>query len=76
MVCARLRDQGFETPPAPGFVPIHHFCIIGWFPAFKNQFGNTGNQNRPALKVRVVLVTCIFNIDFFEAGNQPIMQKW
>ena len=25
---------------------------------------NTGNQNQPDLKVRVVLVTCIFNIDF------------
>ena len=24
----------------------------------------------------MVLVTCISNIDYLEAGNQPIMQKW
>ena len=24
----------------------------------------------------MVLVTCISNIDYVEAGNQPIMQKW
>ena len=29
---------------------IHHFCIIGWFPADKKiNIGNTGNQNLPDL---------------------------
>ena len=29
------------------------------------NIGKTGNQNHPDLEVRVVLVTCIFNIDFW-----------
>ena len=47
------------------------------FPLSKINIENTGNQNHPDLKVREILVTCIFNFDFFfKAGNQPIMQKW
>ena len=30
----------------------------------KINIGNAGNQNHPDLEVRVVLVTCISNIDF------------
>ena len=42
----------------------------------KINIENTGNQNHTDLEVRVVLVTCISNIDFLKAGNQSIMQKW
>ena len=43
----------------------------------KIYFGNTGNQNHPCLEVsvRVFLVSCYAIIDYFEAGNQPRMQK-
>ena len=31
-------------------VGIHHFCIIGWFPAYKKSIlETTGNQNPPDL---------------------------
>ena len=30
----------------------------------KISIGHTGNQNHPDLEVRVVLVTCVSNIDF------------
>ena len=59
----------------------HHFCIIGWFPAYKKSILEK-QVTRPPLnfevtfEVRGVLVTCISNIDFFKAGNQRIMQKW
>ena len=52
------------------------FALSAGFQHTKINIGNTGNQNHPDLKVRVVLVTCISNIDYLEAGNQPIMQKW
>ena len=52
------------------------FALSAGFQHTKINIGNTGNQNHPDLKVRVVLVTCISNIDHLEAGNQPIMQKW
>ena len=51
------------------------FALSAGFQHTKISIGNTGNQNHPDLKVRVVLVTCISNIDYLEAGNQPIMQK-
>ena len=41
------------------------FALSAGFQLSKIKIGNTGNQNHPDLKVRVVLVTCIFNIDFF-----------
>ena len=53
----------------------HHFCIIGWFPAYKKiNIGKTGNQNPPltfevSFEVRGVLVTCISNIDFLKLGT-------
>ena len=48
------------------------FALSAGFQLTKINIGNTGNQNHPDL--RVVLVTCISNIDYFKAGNQPIMQ--
>ena len=51
------------------------FALSAGFQHTKINIGNTGNQNHPDFKVRVVLVTCISNIDYLEAGNQPIMQK-
>ena len=47
-------------------LPINLFTIFALSAGFqrsKINNGNTGNQNHPDLKVRVVLVTCIFNID-------------
>ena len=52
------------------------FALSAGFQLTKINIGKTGNQNHPDRKVRVVLVTCISNIDYFKAGNQPIMQKW
>ena len=49
------------------------FALSAGFQLTKINIGNAGNQNHP--EVRVVLVTCISNIDYLEAGNQPIMQK-
>ena len=56
--------------------PFTIFALSAGFQHTKTNIGNTGNQNHPDLEVRVVLVTCISNIDYVEAGNQPIMQKW
>ena len=42
---------------------IHHFCIIGWFPADKKSI-LVKQVTRTAL--RGVLVTCISNIDFLK----------
>ena len=39
--------------------PFPDLCLLVPF-----NIGNTGNQNHPDLEVRVVLVTCISNIDF------------
>ena len=54
--------------------PVLHYRPVSSLQ--ETNIGNTGNQNHPDLKVRVILVTCILNIDNFQAGNQPIMQKW
>ena len=40
-------------------------ALSAGFQLSKINIGNTGNQNHPDLEVRVVLVTCISNIDFF-----------
>ena len=56
------------------FSPCLHYLLVPR--SSKINIGNTGNQNHPDLKLRVVLVTCFVNIDYFQAGNQPIMQKW
>ena len=56
---------------------IHHFCIIGCFPAYKKSILEKQVTRTPLTsKVRGVLVTCFSNIDFSKAGNQRIMQKW
>ena len=52
--------------------PFLHYWLVSSFEII--NIGNTGNQNHPDLEVRVVLVTCISNIDFLKAGNQSIMQ--
>ena len=45
------------------YSPILH-CWAGF--QFRNHcYWKTGNQNHPDLEVRVVLVVCISNIDFF-----------
>ena len=49
------------------------FALSTGFQLTKINIGKTGNQEPPS---GGVLVTCISNIDFFKAGNQPIMQKW
>ena len=57
--------------PCSRLWPLFSFCIFTifalstGFPLSKINIENTGNQNHPDLKVRLVLVTCIFNIDFF-----------
>ena len=52
------------------------FALLAGFQLTGINIGNTGNHNHPDLEVRVVLVTCISNIGYFKARNQPIMQKW
>ena len=46
-----------------GYSPFLHYLLVPSSP--KINIGNTGNQNHPDLKVRVVLVTCFCNINFF-----------
>ena len=41
------------------------FALSAGFPLRNINIGKTDNQNHPDLEVRVVLVTCIFNIDFW-----------
>ena len=51
--------------------PFLHYRLVSSLAIIK--IGNTVNQKPP--KVRVVLATCISNIDLLYAGNQQIMQK-
>ena len=66
-----------------------HYRLVSSFQ--KINIGNTGNQNHPDSVVSVVLVTCIFNIDFFlswkradnakmlntfQGGGDSILAKW
>ena len=45
------------------YSPFLHYRLVSSL--LKINIGNTGNQNHPDLEVRVVLVTCISNIDYF-----------
>ena len=54
---------------------LYYIQVIALLAGFQ-LIGSTGNQIRPNLEVRVVLITCFSNIDYFEAGNQLIIQKW
>ena len=49
-------------PPFLHYSPFLHYRLVSSFQ--KSIVENTGNQNHPDLKVRVVLVTCISYIDF------------
>ena len=56
-------------PPPRGIIhvyfhnsPFLHYWLVTSLEII--NIGNTGNQNHPDLEVRVVLVTCISNIDF------------
>ena len=42
--------------------PFLHYRLVSSLQ--KINIGNTGNQNHPDLKVRVVLVTCISNNEY------------
>ena len=53
-----------NTPVHPTFI-FTIFALSAGFQLSKINIENTGNQNHPDLKVRVVLVTCIFDIDFY-----------
>ena len=44
-----------------GYSQFLHYQLVSSLQ--KVNIGNTGNQNHPEFKVRVVLVTCISNID-------------
>ena len=47
--------------------PFSHYRLVSSLEII--HIGNTGNQNHPDLEVRVVLVTCFSNIDFFPILN-------
>ena len=62
-----------ELQHLSNYSPFLHYWLV---PSLeKINIGNAGNQNHPDLEVRVVLVTCISNIDFSTAGNQSIKCK-
>ena len=67
----RLKLLGFCI-----YSPFLHYWLVS---SFQINIGNTGDQNHPDLEVRVVLVTCIFNIDFFiiwkPTDNAKIVNK-
>ena len=44
------------------YSPFLHYRLVSSLEII--NIGNTGNQNNPDLEVRVVLVTCIPNIEF------------
>ena len=70
----QLFKRSISVLEQKSYSPFLHYLLVPISP--KINIGNTGKQNHPDLEVRVVLVTCFSNIDYFEAGNQPTMQIW
>ena len=61
-----------------GHSPFLHYRLVSRVTGQKSilEIQVTRTTLTSDLKVRVVLVTYISNIDYLEAGNQPIMQYW
>ena len=62
----RLESELRKLAPPTVIVEVFTiFALSAGSQLTKINIGNTGNQNHPDLEVRVVLVTCISNIDYF-----------
>ena len=64
-LCSQMLKFAFGGPVIDTIIDqFLHYRLVSSFQII--DIGNTGNQNHPDLEVRVVLVTCISNIDFCE----------